>query len=385
MSNLTGHARLTALAVRELANTCNSHPLAASMANAGLPGNVVMRDLLDIILLGHWADYGQSHHFMRRFDGQSPYMAYEEDVEWVRSNAQRAARTLSRRIRYYAWPRPVAGVAPRAATQNRCNLTTLPHTSLSPHQARKILGGDAANDDYINWQHLGNAIHALQDSFAAGHARRSPSTDPKQPGAIEYIKVYAGADKHKHADHDKRWFDEKNERFSVTGRHAVNATRALLEIVLTTAHGGTRNNASVLQLHGWNSFQQHWLAASPSLSRARDFAIDLIERFHTGIHLGNNTSTFNMDEEGLAKALLQECGTDMQKVFSVFSRLDGHYDTDVDDVAERYVKRVKDKPGPVSKALSGHKKLVALLIKVMDEGWTSDGEQACIGYLKALE
>ena len=385
MSNLTGHSRLTALAVRELAKTCNSHTLAANMETAGLPGNVVMRDLLDIALLGHWADYGQSHHFMRRFDGQSPYKAYQEDTEWVRSNALRAVRSMTWRIRYYASRRPVPGVAPHTGVQQRCNVPSLPDSGLSARQARKVLGGDPATHDRVNWQHLGNAIHALQDSFSASHARRSPSSDPERPGAIEYIKVYAGDDKHDHADHDKRWFDAKTERFSITGRQAINATRALLEMVIITAQAASRSTASGQQLQGWDSFRKRWLAASPRLSRERDFDIDFIERFHTGVHLGNNTSTASMDEKGMANALFSEYGSDMQKVHAVFSRLDNHYDTDVDDIAELYVNLVKEKPGSVSQALAGNAQLVKLLIRVMDEGWTSDGEQACIDYLKALK
>ena len=101
MSKLEGHKLITVQAVKEIKGSCSTHPLGGNLSGANLPAHVVNRDILDVIILGHWADFGQSHHFMRRFDGQSPYEAYVESVEWIRSNAFQTSKTLARRIRKY--------------------------------------------------------------------------------------------------------------------------------------------------------------------------------------------------------------------------------------------------------------------------------------------
>lgn len=72
------------------------------------------------------------------------------------------------------------------------------------------------------------------------------------------------------------------------------------------------------------------------------------------------------------------------EVYEVFSRLDEHHQTDVDDVAEIYVGLVRKQAGPALEALKGHRELIKLLIRSMDEGWTSAGEKACIDFLKTL-
>ena len=124
MSSPTGHWTITAQAVKTLASACASHPLAGNLATASLPMSVVARDVLDFPF-GHLGDFGQSHHFMRRFDGQSPKVAYEENVEWVRYNTLKAARQLSGRITWYLRGKRGAGVAPQAAKKNRCNLPAM--------------------------------------------------------------------------------------------------------------------------------------------------------------------------------------------------------------------------------------------------------------------
>ena len=112
---------------------------------------------------------------------------------------------------------------------------------------------------------------------------------------------------------------------------------------------------------------------------------DFIARFQSGIQLGNsNIRTVTMDEEAMVKALVTEVGPDTQQLLKVFLRLDDHYNSDVDDIAELYVKHLKAAGGSLGKAVAGNKQLVALLIKVMEEGFTTDGEEECIRYLKSL-
>ena len=137
-------------------------------------------------------------------------------------------------------------------------------------------------------------------------------------------------------------------------------------------------------LVGWDSFRDRWLIPSPDLRRSRDFAFDFIARFTTRLRAGASTLTLNMDEEGLAEALIKEVGEDMNRVFEVFSRLDEHHQTDVDDVSEIYIGLVRKQGGAVLEALQGNLPLINLLIRSMDEGWTSAGEKSCIEFLEGL-
>ena len=327
-------------------------PLAGGLLAARLPDAVVSRDLLDVLSGGHWADFGQKHHFMRRFDGQSPYAAWEEACEWIRYNAFTSAQQMA-------------------------TLLTMP--TLSRGHQRKPCGSCVAlTFQNVSWQPLGYALHALEDSFAAGHVTRAVATGDMSPGDIEHIKRYAGAEKEHHAEEDEAWWDKKSNGFSRSGRLAKNAVKALLGVVLDTAMADKHPSA----LRGWVDFRNTWLKPSTRLSRAHDRIFELIDRFYVGTRVGaSNVKTINFDEEGLAKALLKE---DSQTVYQVFVRLDEEYNSDADDIAEMYVKKVKQAGGDLERRLGGNKLLVRQLVKVMREGWTSDGEQACIDYLNTL-
>lgn len=104
----------------------------------------------------------------------------------------------------------------------------------------------------------------------------------------------------------------------------------------------------------------------------------VINRFRTG----GWGMTFNMDEDGLA-ACLARMGTNMPRVKKVMAYLDAHHNSDADDVALAYVHRIKNDSSIVA-ALRTHKDLVHLLIKTMDEGWTSGAEKEAINWLKKL-
>lgn len=345
MSNLSGHRSITATAVRELAREWSGNTLAANLKWAGLPASVVSRDLLDVLILGHWADFGQKHHFMRQFDSQSPFEAYLSAIEWIRSNALQSAQAIADRI------------------------------------ATKTPAGGAAFDGKMvfantNWQSLGNAVHALEDSFASGHAvRGQPRGD--MPGSITHIKRYAGSEKAHHEEGDEAWRDSGG-RFTRDGRFAVEAVKSLMRIVIATAQSHSHPGA----LEGWYDFRHKWLRASKSLSHVHDRVFDLIDRRCTGIRLGaTNLKTLSMDEKGLAKDLLSE---DINTVLAVFVRLDDQYKSDADDVAQFYVNLAKLHGGTQLAALKSSKPLIRRLIKVMDEGWTSAKEATCIGFLKTL-
>ncbi len=352
MSNLSGHRKITQAAVMEFSSSLSAAPLLGGLNSAGLPDAVVSRDLIDVISGGHWADFGQKHHFMRRFDGQSPYQAWEDACEWIRSNALSSAQLMA---------------------------TLLTRPELNRGHQRKPCGTCVAMTfQNVSWQPLGYAIHALEDSFAAGHVTRAAATADSQPGNIEHIKRYAGAEKENHSEEDEAWWDNKTSGFSLSGRLAKNAVKALLQIVLDTALADKHPAA----LQGWTGFREVWLKPSNKLSRTTDRVFELIDQFYVGTRIGaTNVKTVNFDEEGLAKALLKESS---QTVLRVFERLDDQYNSDSDDIAELYVNKVKKAGGALESSLAANKELVTRLIKVMDEGWTSDGEQLCIDYLKAL-
>jgi hypothetical protein len=92
--------------------------------------------------------------------------------------------------------------------------------------------------------------------------------------------------------------------------------------------------------------------------------------------------TFNMDEAGLAKALAA-MGTNTRRVAAIFEHLNKNHNSDADDVAVLYVADVRKVPSIVT-ALKADKPLVALLIRIMDEGWTSKEEKEAIEFLRSL-
>jgi hypothetical protein len=349
MSSLPGHGKITRRAVEELAREPRYAHLFTASAAKTVATNVMARDILDVFILGHWADFGQCHHFMRRFDGQSEVAAYTEAVEWIRLNAADAARHLASHA----------------------------HLARGPGGRSIITGGQTPLS-----QSLGNALHATQDSFASGHAEREEARGA-MPGAIRRIKRYAGAEKDGHEQADQEWhLPGDTGAFSFMGRFAVEATKDLLRLVADSAAGGS---AAASQLPGFEMFRAKWLRVSGQLSNQRDLAFDLIDRYYTGVRLGaTNIKTINMDEDGLAAALIAEAGTDTKLVLDVFTRLDEQYNSDADDVAEIYVNEIRRRQGPLEAALKANPALVKRLIKVMDEGWTSSGEADCIRYLRSL-
>ena len=207
-----------------------------------------------------------------------------------------------------------------------------------------------------------------------------------QPGNITGILRYSGIEKENHSDHDTKWEAEDdpstNLVFSLEGKVAINATKALITMVLETAFEHDSDN-KITALNGWADFQRTWLNA-PTLTKERDPAVDLINQHCTSIQLGDmNFKTMNMEEELLAKAILDEHPVQMDVVYDVFYRLDNHYSSDADDVASIYITLVKEKAGSaVEQALKRHKKLVTLLVNVLDSGYTTGSEKSLMQYLQ---
>ena len=377
MSKLTGHKEITKQAVNELVNSNSQHSVIANLNQMALRYSVQARDIFDVIQLGHWTNSGQRHHFMRSFDGQSHFNAYVDATNWIKSNALQAANQLSDRIKEF-------GLKSDDFSSDSMRSGKLAIAGKSP--VRSTLNKHKAKTDHVSWLTLAYACHALQDSFSAGHAIREKHLHSMQPGNITGILRYSGLEKLDHSSHDKNWkIKDSNEDgifFSLEGKVAINATKALITMVLETAFEHNSDN-KITALNGWADFQRTWLNA-PTLTKERDPAVDLINQHCTSIQLGDmNFKTMNMEEELLAKAILDEHPIQMDVVYDVFYRLDNHYSSDADDVASIYIKLVKEKSGSaVEQALKRHKKLVALLVSVLDSGYTTGNEKSLIQYLQ---
>jgi hypothetical protein len=95
--------------------------------------------------------------------------------------------------------------------------------------------------------------------------RRAQARSELQPGAIEHVLRYRGAEQEGHADMDTQWRDSEG-RFSQIGRLAINASKELIRVVLAAAVDnlrGIRHDEAPFDV-----FQRAWLAAAPILSRA---------------------------------------------------------------------------------------------------------------------
>lgn len=233
MSNLRGHVRITNRAVALLVE--EGRPVYRALARSRVASNVVARDLIDVVILGHWMNLGQCHHFMRRFDGQSERRAYVEAIEWIRRNATDAARLLSRQLRQ------------------------------APAPGEPGSGGRAPVRSATSSQALGNALHAVQDSFAWGHAEREEPAG-LVPGAIRRIKRYAGVDKQGHARADGMWRGEGASEFSDPGWLAVLATKELLRLIVDSAMAA--GSGATVELKGFEAYRLKWLRESDALGSA---------------------------------------------------------------------------------------------------------------------
>lgn len=104
----------------------------------------------------------------------------------------------------------------------------------------------------------------------------------------------------------------------------------------------------------------------------------IINRFRTG----GWGMTFHMDEEGLAKCLAA-MESNLPRVAKVVEYLDQHHNSDADDVVVLYIREIKKNP-KMRLSLKSNPSLVRLLIKTLDEGWTTAEEKEAINWLKAI-
>lgn len=104
----------------------------------------------------------------------------------------------------------------------------------------------------------------------------------------------------------------------------------------------------------------------------------------TRFFIGRFTSFWlGVDEKGLARALATEHRANPAFVQRVLRSLHEDYYTDADDVAFEFVRLMRH-DGQLAGIVRGHAGLRSQMIELMEEGWTSGGEQGAIGYLRRL-
>jgi len=89
------------------------------------------------------------------------------------------------------------------------------------------------------------------------------------------------------------------------------------------------------------------------------------------------------DERGIAQALAREHSSNGAFTQRVFQSINDDYSTDADDVALEYVNIARNNPS-VLQLLVANSSLRELLIRLLDEGWTTSEEQRAMDFLRRL-
>ena len=185
-----------------------------------LTREVVAVDLEPPLVFGHYWNWGQKYHFMRRSSGATVKDAHKEAIELIRKEAMNWIRLMIRVLHTYR-------------RHGRSGGSTV------------FLRKQAAS-------HLAIALHSLQDSFSPGHTKRVRYEDSQYPGAIEDIYIYKKQDKHKHSQHDI----DSGSVHSLHARSSVYASADLLRLCALSA-----SMKSMLPI-GWSAFENRWLKLS---------------------------------------------------------------------------------------------------------------------------
>jgi hypothetical protein len=152
-----------------------------------------IRDVTDVLILGHWLKFGQKHHFMRD-QSQSDKEAYDAAVGWIFGETKEAVKVLRTIL---LWKQPRGG-------SDDSDLFFGPSPSMEIDT------------------HLGNALHSLQDSFAPGHVDRTKTL------LITGIHVYNAENKKTHHAYDESW-KLADGTLSPLGQAALEASQLLLK------------------------------------------------------------------------------------------------------------------------------------------------------------
>jgi len=88
------------------------------------------------------------------------------------------------------------------------------------------------------------------------------------------------------------------------------------------------------------------------------------------------TGFWSFDEEGLAKALYDECGIDLDRVSAVFREIRQDHSGDADAAAYAYMQEMKRRGGPPMYALRLNAGLRNELAQALRSGWwVTDAEK----------
>lgn len=218
--NLKGHHKLSKQAIDKVLDELPEDLAWMRKFLADTPQSTVHRDVADVLTFAHWRAAGQKHHFMRD-ESQSLMQAYNAGAKWIHDNALRAARNLRKRFKTKGIQR---GRAP-----------------VPTHQVNGPLG---------------NAFHALQDSFAEGHVTRSLVG---LRYVITEIHVYDDANQEArpgwegHSALDKNWD-------SPLAATAVLGCQVLTKNVIAASMEESPMRLDSVWQHSWIPFKSNFLA-----------------------------------------------------------------------------------------------------------------------------
>jgi len=149
-----------------------------------------------------------------------------------------------------------------------------------------------------------------------------------------------------------------------------------------------RNNVFTFDPVGYLDLRMSWSYSKVGFTVAHSFLTYMkhdpefvINRFR----LGGWGMTFNMNEEGLGNALA-DMGANADRLLPIFERLASAHSADADDVVIYYLRKLR-RTGreKVLRALATAKpELIRLLIKILDDGWTTGEEKSFIEHLQSL-
>jgi hypothetical protein len=218
-----GHEFLTKKAVEA---AIRSLPADLNWVRPYLPDAVitsaVYRDSEDWLTLDNLRDRGQRNHFMQ-FAGQGTWNAYKAGHDWIYVHAYETVKRL-RRI----WQRPLHGaelaqIAEHCHNSVKCSGDPFHHgitpspVELDEYSCNPLI--DVAGP-------LGDALHALQNSYSPAHTRR------KKVGErwiIDDIFVWAHQKFKAHQADDTKWKTDE------LGKEAIVASRELIGRVVASS------------------------------------------------------------------------------------------------------------------------------------------------------
>lgn len=96
------------------------------------------------------------------------------------------------------------------------------------------------------------------------------------------------------------------------------------------------------------------------------------------------TGILSVDADGIARALVYECGINMDRALAVFGILRRDYSMSSDNVAVRYVERVRSAGGSLLHALRLHGGMREMLTSLLRGGYRSGREADLANWVEAL-